>query len=171
MPYFNIFIPILSICFNILAQVFCYKYIVKKALLRSEYLGFVCGFGVFAIGELIAYQGQLRESLFLSCVNLIIYACFAYGYFSFINLGETARRIRLLRELYESPGGLTKEEILRKYNADAIINIRLGRLLNNKQIILHDGKYYSGGPVMLMISKTVIFIKQLVLGKSSEFEK
>ena len=171
MSYFNIFIPVLSICFNIITQIFCYKYVIKKALLRSEYLGFVCGFGIFVTGELIVYQGQLREWLLLSCVNLIIYACFSYGYFTFINLGETARRIRLLRELYDAPEGLAKEQILMRYNAQEVVNIRLVRLLNNKQINLHNEKYYSGNPVMLMISKAVIFIKQLVLGKSSEFDR
>lgn len=171
MPYFSIFIPVLSICFDIFAQIAFYKYVMKKALLRSEYLGFVCGFCVFIICELIAYGEPFGEWLFLLFVNLAVYFCLSYCYFTFINWGETARRIRLLRELYDAPDGLTKEQILARYNAAEIINIRLARLINNNQVILRDEKYYTGSPVMLFISKTIVLIKRIVLGKASEFDR
>ncbi len=86
-------------------------------------------------------------------------------------MGETARRIRLLRELCDSPQGLTKEEILSRYNAAEVINMRMIRLLNNRQVILRDLKYYTGSLVVLFISQAVILMKSIVLGKRSEFDK
>jgi len=171
MAYFNILIPILSLCFNILTQIFSYKYILKKKLLKSEYLGCLCGFIFLIVCELALGEGSFKEWLFLVFANLIIYACFSYCYFTFINMGETARRIRLLRELYDAPFGLTQEEILKRYNAEEVINIRMSRLLNNGQITLRNERYFVSSPIMLSISKILVLMKLIVLGKESEFEK
>ncbi|MDD5505564.1 MAG: hypothetical protein PHR73_02265, partial [Candidatus Omnitrophica bacterium] len=94
----------------------------------------------------------------------------SYCYFNFINLGETGRRIRLLRELYDSGSGLNKEEILSRYNAEEVVVLRMKRLVNNHQIILRAGRYYVGSPVMLLIAKAIVLMKLVVLGKKSEFD-
>lgn len=169
MSFFSIFIPVFSFCLNVLSQILCYK--IKKILLKSEYIGFLTGFIILLVCELSVYhQNQPKEWLFLFCVNLIIYVSLSYCYFQFINMGETARRIRLLRELYEAPKGQTKEQILAKYNAQDIIDIRIKRLLNNKQIILRDAKYYPKGTTVLFISKLILIMKWIILGANSEFE-
>lgn len=171
MSYLNILIPVIAICANISAQIFSYKYILIKKLLKSEYFGFLVGLTVLIILQIFAYQPPLIERFALVCANLIIYLCFSYAYFCLINMGETARRIRLLRELYDTPVGLTKEKILKRYNAEEIINLRIVRLLNNGQIILRNGRYYVGSPVMLIISRTIVFMKIIILGRDSEFRK
>lgn len=168
MLYFNIFIPILSICLNVAAQIFFCKYIVKRMLLKSIYVGFIFGLVNFILCEFIVYH-KFREEWFpLLCVNLIIYGCLSGCYFTFINMSETARRVRLLRELYEAADGLTKEGILKRYNAQEIIDVRTSRLLNNGQIILREGKYYIGSPLMAFISRTIVFMKFIMLGKEGE---
>jgi hypothetical protein len=101
--------------------------------------------------------------------NLIVYSCLGFCYFNFITLGETARRIRLLRELTESPKGLTLGEIDQRYNAKIIIQNRINRLLNNKQVILKNDRYFIGNPTVLMISKIFILLKIIFLAKKSEF--
>lgn len=166
--FLNIFIPVFSFCLNILSQVLFYR--IKKTLLKSEYTGFTIGFIFLLAGGLSVYQNQLKEWPFLFCVNLIIYLSLSYCYFQFINMGETARRIRLLRELYETPKGQTKEQILAKYNARDIIDIRIKRLLNNKQVILRGTKYYLGGTTVLFISKLILAMKWIILGTDSEFK-
>lgn len=171
MDYFNILIPVMGICANICAQILAYKYILNKRLLKSEYFGFLTGLTALIILQVFAYQASLTERLALTCVSLIIYFCFSYIYFSFINMGETARRIRLLREIGESLQGLTKEQVLSRYNAAEVSDIRLKRLLNNHQISLRDSRYYIDSPVMLLISKAIILMKLIVLGKKSEFDK
>ena len=171
MSYLRIFLPFLSLCLNILLQITAYKYLVKNRLLKSEYFGFACGGLVLLIFEFIVYQKFPKDGFFLLSADLIIYGCLSYGYFTFVNMGETARRIRLLRELYESCGGLTKEQVLGAYSAENIVNQRLERLLNNHQIVLRDGRYYAGKPLMLFISKAILFMKLLVFGKASEFNE
>ena len=93
-----------------------------------------------------------------------------YCYFNFINLGETARRIRILRELYDSKKGLSMAEILERYNAKNIVEKRLSRLINHGQIIDKNDKYYIGNPIMLLIARIIVTMKLILLGKKSEFE-
>mgnify|MGYP001458472362 CR=1 FL=1 len=170
MNYFNILIPVIGIFTSIIAQVFSYKYLLDKKLLKSEYFGFLCGLIVLVICEILTYQAPVANSVALICVNLIIYFCFSYCYFNFINMGETARRIRLLRELDESPDGLTWEDMFKRYNAQEIIKIRINRLLSNGQIVLRNERYYVSSPVMLLISKAIVLMKSIILGKKSEFD-
>ncbi|MFH1442348.1 MAG: hypothetical protein ABIH18_09970 [Candidatus Omnitrophota bacterium] len=77
----------------------------------------------------------------------------------------------MLRELYEAPKGKTKEQILAKYNAQDIIDIRIKRLLNNNQIILRDTQYCLRGTTVLIISKIILIMKWIILGTESEFER
>jgi len=102
--------------------------------------------------------------------NIIIYVSLGYCYFHFINLGETARRIRLLREIYDSDVGLTTFELLKLYNAKEVFLYRIERLLKNKQILLQNDRYLIGNPTILWVANIIIFLKFLVLGKRSEFD-
>jgi hypothetical protein len=142
-------------------------------LLKSVIVGFAAGFaGVAGLEWAIAVAAAtpLKTFLPLLLVNLLTYAELGYGYFHFINLGETARRIRILRELSDAPEGLTLAEILTRYNAQQIVALRLGRLIQNGQVVERDGKYYIGRPVMLLIAQSMTFLKWGILGKKSEFD-
>lgn len=86
-------------------------------------------------------------------------------YFNFINLGETARRIRLLSELYNCRVGLTYPEIIQRYNAKEVLNRRVLRLLNNGQIVYRDGRYFTANPSVLIISQGIFWMKQFLLGR------
>ncbi|NIP99144.1 MAG: hypothetical protein GWM98_01035, partial [Nitrospinaceae bacterium] len=87
--------------------------------------------------------------------NLLIFAALGYCYFHFVNLGETARRIRIVRELEESPDGLTLPQLLERYNARMILRVRVRRLVDNGQLILREGRYFIGNPTLLLISRTI----------------
>ncbi len=75
-----------------------------------------------------------------------------------------------MRELYDSPGGLTMEELLKRYNATDIFAVRMERLIANRQLVYKDGRYFIGLRAMLLISKTIVALKQLLLSKTSEFD-
>lgn len=173
MIYFHIFSPILGLGINVVCQVCYYRYVKNVSLLRSTFFGFLCGVMIL-LGIEAAYIKHfalsLLETLPYIMVNAISYMALGYCYFHFINLGETARRIRLLRELSESGDGLSMDEILQRYNAKEIVENRLNRLLKSGQIIYKDDRYYIGKPTMLFISQAIIFLKLLILGKKSEFD-
>lgn len=140
-----------------------------KGLLKSLFSGFAVGLFALLFVQLLTVFLNIAFLPNL-IVNIIIYSSLGYCYFHFINLGETARRIRILRELYDSNGGLSLEEILKRYNAKKMVELRLQRLLSNGQVILKDGMLYNGKPIMLFISKTIILMKLIILGRKREFD-
>ncbi len=173
MFYLHIFSPLIGLVANVLFQVCYCRYKKTASLLKSTFFGFAGGM-VIMLGIELSYAAQFMPAVpqILSNISLgmVTYAALGYCYFHFINLGETARRIRLLRELQKSSNGLTLDNILRAYNAKEIIENRLSRLLKSGQIIEKNNKYYIGKPVMLLMSKTIVFAKLFILGKKSEFE-
>ena len=103
----------------------------------------------------------------------LTYLSLVYWYvFGFFNLGESARRIRLLVELRAAgERGLTRAEILAAYNARMIVDARLGRLLAGGQVVERDGRYFTGKPLMLWGAKALVLLKLVFLGAPSEFAR
>ena len=170
--YLHILNPVISLVINVIFQVLGFRYL-NLGLLKSEYLGFTIGFlSIFIFEFYISFLSSVSGKDFIAFLitNSLIYSALGYCYFHFINLGETARRIRILRDIYDSKYGLSMNEILERYNAKEIVEKRINRLLNNGQIIYKDGRYYIGSPTMVLISKTIVAMKLILLGKSSEFK-
>jgi len=160
--------PIVAFSINVATQILCIRF-AMKGLLKSLLSGFAIGLLSLLLVQLIsAFLG--KTFLPNLTVNIIIYSSLGYCYFHFINLGETARRIRILRELYESNGGLTLDKILKRYNAEAMVELRLQRLISSGQIILKDGRLHVGKPVLSFISKIIILMKLILLGRKSELD-
>jgi len=173
MVYLHVLSPVAALAINVLAQICYCRFVSNKQLLKSLFFGFFCGMlMLFAIEAF--YVAQLPSSVLKNIpsvlINIASYSALGYCYFHFVNLGETARRIRMLRELSESKDGLSVDEILERYNAKEIIENRLNRLLKSGQVIYKDNRYYIGKPVMLFMSRMVVFAKRFILGKSSEFD-
>jgi hypothetical protein len=162
-------VPIIALIINVFSQIISKRCVKGLSLLKSEFLGCAAGFlGIFGIEFFLFSKG--KNPIALTIANLIIYLSLEYCYFTFINLGETARRIRILRELYDSKEGLSMEEILAKYNAREIFKKRTERLVNNGQVLFRNGRYTICNPTMLFIAKAIVILKMAVLGKRSEFD-
>jgi len=171
--YQHILAPIIGLLANTVTQIIIFRLWKERYLLKSVFSGFVCGLMavlVIEIASLILNRPEGMEFLGQLSMVMVTYFALGYCYFHFINLGETARRIRILRELQESKNGLTLEGILKRYNALAIINVRLQRMISNKQIVLQAGRYYIGSPLMLYMAKTLIFFKWVLLRRRSELQ-
>ncbi len=166
--------PVLSLVINILIQVLSFRTLTRISLLKSVYLGFIAGlFSVIIID--ILYSGYstfpLRKLLYPGIINMITYAALGYCYFNFVVLSETARRIRMLIEIYDSgKEGLSIEEMLHRYNAGEIAKKRIGRLLGNGQLRCEGGKYFIGKPMVLLLANWIMLFKIVLLGKRSEFD-
>jgi len=166
-------IPVLGLAVNVMAQILSVRLIPGLGLLKSVFAGFAAGgLGVLSAELYLSDWPSIHgaEVLPMIIANMIIYGALGYCYFHFINLGITARRIRILRELYASGSGLSLKELLMRYNAGDMINKRLERLLGSGQIVLRDDKYHIGKPVMLIMSKTIVAMKLVILGEKSEFD-
>ena len=169
----HVFSAVLGLAINMISQILAQRFICGQRLLKSVIVGFTIGLCFLGFAEIFfmcRYSLVLEKTLGSIIANIIAYTAFGYGYFHFVNMGETARRIRILRELYASKKGLTQAEILSRYNYVEIINRRIRRLINKKQIISNQSKYYINKPLMLLIAKIIVMTKQIVFGKKSEFD-
>jgi hypothetical protein len=165
--------PILAFIVNILIQVLTTRYLPITGLLKTIYIGFGMGGLSLFLMESVSYRSQGMSFVDFGATvvaHLLTYSALGYGYFHFINLGETARRVRILRELYSANTGLSKDQLLVRYNATIVIGNRINRLLASEQIIEKNGRYFINSPIMLLMSKSIIFMKYMLLGKRSEFD-
>lgn len=145
----------------------------KINLLKTIYIGFVSGLiSIIIIEAGVCLKSTISTIEFLSILfsNLIIYSSLSFCYLNLITLGETARRIRIMIELYESKNGLSLDEILQRYNAKMVVDLRLARLLSNGEIISKNNRYFIGNSIMYQIGKIYVVAKLILFGKKSEFE-
>ena len=81
-------------------------------------------------------------------------------------MGETARRIRILQEIGETENGITLEELIARYNAEYMLQIRIARLVHSRQIKLVDGKYQIDRKIMLFICNLMSHLRSLLIHSS-----
>lgn len=162
----------LALIVNVLVQLAVCRRMPRWSLMRSIYVGFLTGLAfVTAAGAAYLLRGPnaAGDALCSAAVNVMTYGALSFGYFHFINLGETARRIRIIREIDAAGRPLSREEILERYSAEAIVNVRVNRLLSTGQVSLREGRYYLANPTVLYMARMIVLMKLLVLGKRSEF--
>jgi hypothetical protein len=81
----------------------------------------------------------------------VVYACIAYSYFHLFNMGETARRIRILRELHAA-GSLTAEEISRLYSGASVLEAIFDRLRATGQLELRADRFVGAGRLLYTVA-------------------
>ncbi len=168
-------LPVWVFAEMVIIQILLSRYVFRQSLLKTVIASFCIGLSILLAQEYLYFRSlgastAPMDVLGYVLLHLITYAGLGYCYMHFINLGETARRIRLMRELYDAANGLSREQVLERYNAGVILENRLGRLLNNRQIRLEEGRYYLQGRFMIFAAQCITALKKFLLGKSSEHE-
>jgi hypothetical protein len=123
--------------------------------------------GAFPTGLLIATLATLPPSALLrmpvaATYVAVVYTCVAYAYFHLFNMSETARRIRILRELHAA-GSLTAAEISRLYSGAAVLEARFDRLFATGQLEARAGRFVRAGR-LLYVAACLVRMWRLVLG-------
>lgn len=166
-------LPAVALAVNVTAQLLIVRSSPGRGIAPSIGAGFLAGLAAVAAGAAFlpaAANATPLDGAATALADLLAYLCLSYCYFNFLNLGITARRIRLLIELLEAPGGLCWEEILERYGAAQMVHARLGRLLAGGQVREAGGRYTIGAPLLLTAARVIILLKVLFLGTRSEFE-
>jgi hypothetical protein len=162
--------PLAGLAANCAAQLVSFRFLRMK-LLRSIVVGFgvglvvnlalvcrACGLASVGPGD---WVGQIA-------ITVLTVAALGYGYFHFLNLGETARRVRILREFVEAGGTLDESGLLKRYNGSQIVQIRLQRLLSSGQVALREGRYVLRDPTVARMAGIIRVLKRLLLGRAGE---
>lgn len=94
--------------------------------------------------------------------SVITYSGFGYFYFHLFNTSETARRIKMIYQIYTSES-LNERDISTLYNTTEIVKLRLKRLTETHQLNYENG-YYSVKGRLLYVGALIVALWQHVLG-------
>lgn len=125
--------------------------------------GLVCTTVVNLLGLLKAESAW--DAFGYLSLNLVTYLGLAWCYFHFVNLSLASLRIRLMNEMAQSSGGLSEDEILRRYNAGQIIETRLARLTGGGHLVVRDGRFFPGNSAFVILFDVFEILKYAILGK------
>ena len=160
--------PFLGGAVNAIVQTAGVRVFPDGGLLRWVFAGFLAGLAAAGAWDAALLSWTAAEggisSFSVVAGNAVLYAALSYYYFHFVNLGETARRVRIMREVISSDGGLTLAEILARYDARQIVETRLARLLGNGQVEERDGRYHARKSTMLAIASLMSLLKRALPG-------
>jgi len=158
-------IPSAAIILMPVAHVFLSRTLCRTSSFVALFLAVLLSM-LFTLGISILTYPLTDTPIAFVLANAAIVACGSYIYFHFHNMGETARRIRILRELDAARRPMSFEEISSRYNAEEVIARRVQRLIDSAQVRLVDGRYMIAGRSILLMANAVNFAHQVVFGSS-----
>jgi hypothetical protein len=133
------------------------------AILSAAAAGLTGTIVLSAVG-LSQMRPEPADGIALAALNLAIYLALAFGYFNFVNLNMTALRPRILLELLEVQAGLTRADLLRRYNAEELVNRRIARLTLRGHLVERHGRLHYRGVGLLLLARGMTALKWIVLG-------
>jgi hypothetical protein len=170
MSFWALLMATLAVAANMAGQIMAYRLLrAEGKLFKSQVAGTLIGGLVLA--WLLSTGPGASFSADVATADALLYAGFCYVYFHWNNMGETARRIRMLRELAAAPEGLTFEEMVERYSAQEILERRLERLSAAGQISETDGRLVLTSGTILLSARLVGLAKQIIFGGRSELDE
>ena len=121
-------------------------------LRRSNYLlPLVIGFfvGLIATLTITAFavhhqDDKVADSVALLALNSLTYLGLGWCYFNLVNINFASLRIRMLKEIADAGGTMSRTELLAEYNTGQVIARRMQRLLHWENLEEREGRYYIG---------------------------
>src|SRR3989338_3597177 len=101
------------------------------------------------------------EKFLAGTYGVIVYCSFSICYFILFAMTESARRIRILHELYLS-GAKTVDELRNEYGATHMLSVRLDRMVSLKQLKKYNNRYYTDGQMLYWIARVITFWSKLL---------
>ena len=169
-PLWAVLAALLAMAANAAGQIAAYRLLrTEGKLFKSQIAGTLIGCLVLAL--ILSAMPGAGPSADVAIADALLYAAFCYVYFHWNNMGETARRIRMLRELAAAPEGLSFEEMVARYSAQEILERRLERLTAAGQITESDGRLVLTSHSVLLSARLVGLAKQIIFGGRSELDE
>ena len=100
--------------------------------------------------------------------GLAMVMCNSYIGFHLDNMAETARRIRILRELRAAPRGLTREAILAAYSPQEVFDLRIRRLTLAGQCVEEHGRLRMTGDAYSLMGTLVALGRRVIFRAAQE---
>jgi len=150
---------------NVFAQIACARILRRLGL--SIVAGALCGLLVTALCTALDSTSAGIALAADWAVAILTYFALAFGYWAFLNLNITSLRIRILREILQSSGGVSRDELTARYSADEFLRRRLERLETGRQMSCRDGRWRLESRTLLVLARTMEALRALVLPASA----
>lgn len=157
-------IPVAALGVNVLVHIIAVRVQRQRLPYLSVLVGFLAGAAASALATWSS-GGVAADRWPMLAIAMPTYVALAYGYFAFANLSMTSLRIRLLQDIADAGGTLSEAHLRASYNDDAILELRLQRLLYAGQLVERDGRLCIGGQGFLWLAYLVDGLRLLVLGR------
>ena len=138
--------PALGMLGNVFTHIITSRLNRGRSQIKCMAWGFVLGLICVLIFVFAVSFRQKVNLDFLSYIvlDIVAYVSLAYGYFHFVNINIASLRVRILQEIIDSACGLSQEDILERYDARQILDIRIKRFVSSNQLIEKQGFYFTG---------------------------
>jgi hypothetical protein len=171
--YAVLLVPLLSMGANVLSQIMLVRARHGRKFFRSVVEGFAVGGTTLVTTQ--AILSMWRPSVcgtFVLCVlvNMPLYGCLSCCYFGLANLGQSSIRVRIYAELASEASGVSRSELLQRYDEGVLMNVRIRRLVESGDLIERGGRYYVGRARLVLLGKFMTALKTFMLGKGSQFD-
>lgn len=106
----------------------------------------------------------MLDTLALLGLNTVAALAFAFGYFNFVNLTVASLRIRILEELADSGGQLSRAALLDRYGTAGVADLRLERLVAGGHLVERNGRLHTGRLQFLVVARIFDGLRWLIFG-------
>jgi hypothetical protein len=155
-------VPLVVAVVNVAVQVVASRVRPTFGIYVTQLVGIACALPVFGLLTWAFWDAPGAGGRALA--NAGIYVCFCYVYFHFNNMGETARRVRLLREMAIAARPLSLAEILERYGASEVLGRRLVRLLDAGQVVQSGDRLFIANRSVSAMVSAVNLVHRIVFG-------
>lgn len=98
---------------------------------------------------------------------LIVYTCLSFCYFILFTMTETARRIHILRRIFEKDAPAAMNDLAVEYSAADMLSVRIERMLALKQLKRSGDRYFIDNK-LLYRAGTIVAAWAKLLGFSAK---
>lgn len=171
--HLHVFNPVIGLVINVSLQILIIRLILPDEVVKSFLISFAIGLIMLLTVEAYTYFAMVKSAadyISILAVNIVAYFALGYCYSSFLGFGESSIRTRILKELHNSESGLSEKELTERYNTKNMFENRIKRLIDNKQLILQNGKFHIKSNFLASVAKAIVLFKLLIIGKKSEFD-
>jgi len=156
--------PWIALACNIGSNLLILRAFPHVTIVRSLAGAFLIGCLVFAAAATACLPVMADGDRWVRVLAMLLtYVCSSYFFFHVVHIPEASVRIRILQEL-ATHGTLTDRDVLDRYDAKMILSLRLERLTRSGQLVMRDGRYYTGRKRMLHVARLFRSVKRIALG-------
>ena len=164
-------IALLGLATNAIVQFLFHRFLLPHRLASSLLIGFGAGIAVSLTGVLVVVGDLAMGRLaWYAAGALVIYLACSFAFICLIAAAETSVRLEILRAL-KAPYGLTRAELLLRYNDSILLGRRLSRLRSMGAIELNRGRYYSRSRILVIVANCFRIGRICLYGFHSEFNE